>query len=140
MFYSYEITVTAALTEANASETIGKLTHGVITRVSFRPRPGHCGLCHRQVFYHEHQIAPTNRGEDLHGDEFPIEWNEFEKLDSAPYDLKIKAWNDDDAYPHTFDISFALFPEWVAIPVSIAQVIKDVLQALIPKRIWSKEK
>jgi len=136
MFYSKAITVAANTTKANASETIMKLTHGIITRVSFRPRPGHVGLCHCQVFYHEHQLFPTNPDDDLHGDSWPIEWNEFGELFSEPHDLKIRAWNDDDTYAHTFDISFALLPKWVAIPYAFTKAVSDILSKLNPKNLF----
>ncbi len=118
MFYSLAVTVPANTTEAAPKETSVKVSHGVVTSVSFRPRPGHSGLCHVRVFYHEHQLWPVSRNEDLHGDTFPIEWNDYEEIFTPPYELMIRSWNEDDTYPHTFDLSFAILPEEVVKPDS----------------------
>jgi hypothetical protein len=136
MFYSYAITVTNSTTEASPKVTTAKVTHGVVTRVSFRPRPGHSGLCHAKVFYHEHQLFPTDREEDLHGDTFPIEWDEYEELFTPPFELVVKAWNEDTAYSHTFDISFAILPEKIVAPQDFGQLIKDILGYFSPRRIF----
>jgi hypothetical protein len=88
------------------------------------------------VFYHEHQLWPVSREEDLHGDAFPIEWDEYEELFTPPYELVIKAWNEDDTYSHTFDISFAILPQKVVEPPNWSQVLKDLLGYFSPRRIF----
>lgn len=117
MFFSRAITVANTYTEANPLVTRIAVSHGVITRVSFRPRPGHSGLCHARVFYHEHQLFPVDRNQSLHGDTFPIEWDEYEELFTEPYELVIRSWNVDETYSHTFDISFTILPQSVIQPV-----------------------
>ena len=136
MLYSYEIAVPITCTEAAPKLTTARVSAGVITRVSFRPRPGHSGLCHCRVFYHEFQVFPINRDEDLHGDTFPIEWDEHIELTTTPYDLKVMAWNDDDTYSHTFDISFVILPKWVLIPYAITEMFSKILSMLSPRRIF----
>jgi hypothetical protein len=136
VFYDFAITVPKSTTEANAVTTIAKVTHGVITRVSFRPRPGHSALLHCQVSYHEHQLWPVSREEDLHGDTFPIEWDDYEELFTDPYELKIVAWNEDDTYAHTFDLGFALLPENIVAPVNWGKVMTDIFSLLSPRRLF----
>jgi hypothetical protein len=136
MFYDFAITVPKSTTEANAVTTIAKVTHGVITHVSFRPRPGHSALLHCKVYYHEHQLWPVSREEDLHGDTFPIEWDDYEEIFTEPYELKIVAWNEDDTYAHTFDIGFALLPEKVVAPQDFGQLLKDIFSYFNPRRIF----
>ena len=136
MFYSVEIAVPANTTEASPVETRITVSHGVVTRAAFRPRPGHSGLCHARVFYHDHQLWPVSREEDLHGDTFPIEWPEYEELFIPPYELVVRSWNDDDTYSHTFDLDFALLPERVAAPVNWGQVMRDIVSLLTPRRIF----
>lgn len=116
MLYSYEITVPANTPVTAPVDTDCQLTKGVITRVSFRPRQFHAGLCHVKVLRGLYQVWPTDPDGDLHGDAFPIEWDEYYELDDEPLTLRIRAWNDDDTYPHTFDISFALQPADVVNP------------------------
>ncbi len=137
MFYSYAITVAAKKAEADADEKTVDLSHGVITEVSFRPRPGHASLLHCRVFHRRHQIFPENADDDLHGDAFPIEWREWYEMFEPPHTLTIVAWNDDDTYPHTFDISFAMLPKWVALPYAFAKAISELFSMLSPKRLFT---
>lgn len=130
MFYTKEITVSANTAEADADETSLPVSHGIITWISFRPRPGHVGLCHCQVFYHDIQICPFTRTEDLHGDTFPIEWNEFIEVFTEPFELRIKSWNEDDTYDHTYDISFVILPKVAVLAVSIVEAIEKMLSQI----------
>lgn len=136
MFYSNEITVAASTTESSPSSTIVKASRGVIRKVIFQPRPGHNALLHVKVFYHEHQIAPVSRDEDLHGDTFPVEYEEYEELFIPPYELKVVAWNDDDTYAHTFDISFAILPQRVVEPPDLGRIFRDIVGLLSPRRMF----
>lgn len=138
MFFSRSITIPANTSEANAIETIIDLSHGVITKVIFRPRRGHASLLHCRVFHRRHQIFPENADDDLHGDEFPIEWDEWYEIFEKPFTLTILAWNDDDTYPHTFDIAFAVIPKYAALPFAMAKTIYDLFGAVLPRRIFGR--
>lgn len=140
MFYSRSITIPANTSEAKAVETTIDLSHGVITRVIFRPRPGHASLLHCRVFHRRHQIFPDNADDDLHGDEFPVEWDEWYEMFEKPFTLTIFAWNDDDSYPHTFDIAFAVLPKFAALPYALARAFSDLVSLLSPKRIFTRSK
>jgi len=139
-FYSYTITVPVGRLLANPVERTVDLSHGVITKVSFRPRPGHTGECHCVVYHRRHQIFPENADDSLHGDTFPIEWEEWYEMFEPPFTLTIKAWNVDPLYPHTFDISFATLPKFAALPYAFAKAIAEVFSLLSPKRIFSRSK
>jgi len=110
MLYGGEVTVPKSTTKDNPVETIFKLTHGVITRVIFVPRPGTASLCHAQVYHWEHQIFPLDPDQDLHGDSVALNWEESYNMLSAPFELKVRSWNEDDTYDHTFDIWFDVTP------------------------------
>jgi hypothetical protein len=135
MWYDVAITTATTYTEAAPLATVIGVEHGVITRVSFRPRPGHSALCHARVYYHEHQLWPVSRDEDLHGDTFPIEWDDYEEIFTAPYELVVRAWNL-GTYEHTFDLGFALLPERVVAPVNWSQIMRDIFSLLSPRRIF----
>lgn len=135
MFHTYEIEVAASTAETSPTITKVQLSHGVITRVSFRPRPGHAALCHCRVFYHDTQIAPADRDQDLHGDTFPIEWDDFIEIFARPYELRIVAWNEDDTYSHTFDISFALLSKWEVLPYAISRALSSIVGLISPRRV-----
>lgn len=135
MLYSKSITVAANTTEANAVEERIYLMHGVITKVIFRPRPGHASLLHVKVFHRRHQVFPSTGDDDLHGDTFPVQWEDWYEVTEKPFYLEIVAWNDDDTYPHTFDIAFAVIPRWATVPFALAKTISEIVSALAPKRI-----
>ena len=109
--------------------------HGVITKVIFRPRPGHASLLHVKVFHRRHQIFPSSGDDDLHGDTFPVQWDEWYEVPEKPFYLEVVAWNDDDTYPHRFDIAFAVIPKYAVLPFSMMRAIDDLVRALAPKRI-----
>ncbi len=136
MFYSIEITTAITYTEAAPLETVIKVGKGVINQVKFRPRPGHSALCHARVYYHEHQIWPVSREEDLHGDSDMIEWNDYEEIFTDPFELLVRSWNDDDTYPHTFDLDFVLLPESIVAPANWSQILHDIASMFSVKRIF----
>ena len=138
MFYSRCITVPILGAAGNPVEHTIDLSHGVITRVIFRPRPGHHSLLHCRVYHRRHQIFPDNADDDLHGDTFPIEWEEWYEMFEKPFTLTIWAQNDDDTYPHTFDIAFAVLPKFAALPYAFARAISDLFSLLSPKRMFTR--
>ncbi|NVM22283.1 MAG: hypothetical protein HWN68_10950 [Desulfobacterales bacterium] len=140
MFYSKTITVPANTARGAFPDTRIYLMHGVITKVIFRPRPGHHALCHCQVYHRRHQIFPSSSDDDLHGDVFPIEWEEWYEVPEKPFYLEIVAWNDDILYPHTFDIAFACIPRWATVPYAMAKAITEIVGLLSPKRIFTRSK
>lgn len=127
----------ANTSEANAVEQTIDLSHGVIIKVIFRPRPGHASVLHVRVFHRRHQIFPDNADDDLHGDTFPVEWEEWYEMFEKPFTLTIRAWNDSTRYPHTFDIAFAVLPKYAALPFAVARAIGDMFRLLSPRRIFT---
>ena len=137
MLYSRSMTIPANTPEASAIERDIDLSHGVIVKVIFRPRPGHASLLHCRVFHRRHQIFPDNADDDLHGDTFPVEWPEWKEMFEKPFTLTILAWNDDDTYAHTFDIAFAVLPKYAALPFALGRAFADILSLFSPKRIFT---
>uniref|UniRef100_A0A6M3XY73 Uncharacterized protein n=1 Tax=viral metagenome TaxID=1070528 RepID=A0A6M3XY73_9ZZZZ len=137
MLFEQSITITAGKTKADPQVEILKIAHGIITKIMVRPRPGHHGLAHCVILHHEHQIAPSTEGMDFAGDTFPIDWEEYYECYQPPYELKIKGWNDDDTYSHTFDIFVAILPRKAIVAPSVADTIKEILGMLSPKRIFT---
>ena len=140
MLYSTTITIPPNTTFANALEERIYLMHGVITKVIFRPRPGHSSLLHCKVFHRRHQIFPSSGDDDLHGDTFPIEWEEWYEVPEKPFYLEIVTWNDSQRYAHTFDIAFAVIPRWATVPFAMAKAITELFSLLSPKRIFTRSK
>lgn len=135
MLYGGEITVPKNTTKDNAIETIFSVTYGVITKVLFYPRPGHASLCHAQVYRWEHQIFPTDLEQDLHGDNHSIIWEELFELFTPPFELLVKAWNDDDTYDHTFDIFFEVLPPEAILSYVLGDMFTSTVAPLYSRAI-----
>jgi hypothetical protein len=137
MLFEKSITIPkSTLSTAPTTEMLG-IAHGIITKIMVRPRPGHAGLAHCVILHHEHQIAPSTESMDLHGDTFPIDWEEYYECYQPPYELKIKGWNEDDTYEHTFDIFVAVLPRKAVLALAIVDAIKGLLGMLSPRRIFT---
>jgi len=135
VLFEKSITIPASQTQASPTVVTMGIAHGIINKIMVRPRPGHAGLAHCVILHHEHQIAPSTEGMDFAGDTFPIDWEEYYESYQPPYELKIKGWNDDDTYEHTFDVYVAVLPRKGVAASSISDMLKGVLGVFFPKRI-----
>lgn len=140
MFYSHTMTIDPSTPwNAPVEETIA-LSHGVITKVIFRSRPGQASLLHVKVFQGRHQIFPSSGDDDLHGNGETLEWGEWLEINQKPFFLTISAWNDDDTYPHTFDIGIAQLPKYAVLPFAFMKIVADLAALISPKRIFTRSK
>jgi len=137
MLFEASITIPKNTAKTSPTEAILKIAHGIITKIMVRPRPGHAALAHCVILHHEHQIAPSTEGMDFSGDTFPIDWEEYYESYQPPYELKIKGWNDDDTYPHTFNIFVAIMPRQAIIALAVADTLKKIFGLLSPRRIFT---
>lgn len=138
MLFSASITIPKNTTEASPEILILKIAHGIITKFMVRPRPGHAALAHLVILHHEHQIAPSTENMDFSGDTFPIDWEEYYESYQPPYELKLKGWNTDDTYPHTFDVFVAVLPRRAVLALAVVDAIKGAFGFLSPKRIFTR--
>jgi len=139
MLFQATITILKDTTATDPKEEVLKIAHGIITKIMVRPRPGHHSLAHLVILHHEHQIAPSTENMDLHGDAPPIDWEEYYESYQPPYELKIKGWNEDDTYEHTFDVFVAVLPRKAILALAIADAIKGIFGMLSPKRIFTSK-
>lgn len=137
MLFQATITIPKNTTSASPEEAILKIAHGIITKIMVRPRPGHAALAHLIILHHEHQIAPSTEGMDLSGDAPPIDWEEYYESYQPPYELKLKGWNEDDTYPHTFDVFVAILPRKAVLALALVDAIKGLFGLLSPKRLFT---
>jgi len=137
MLFQASITIPKNTTKANPTTAYLKIAHGIITKFMVRPRPGHASLAHLVILHHEHQIAPSTENMDLHGDAFPLDWEEYYEMYHEPYELKLNGWNDDDTYPHTFDVYVAILPRKAIMALAIVDAIKNAFGVLSPRRLFT---
>jgi len=137
MLFTIDVNVPKNTTETSPVSEVVKIAHGIITWLSVLFPPGCARLAHCVILHHEHQIAPSTEGMNLSGDTFPIEWNEYYESYQPPYELKIKAWNEDDTYPHKITVRIAVLPRKAIVAMAIVDAIKNLFGMLSPRRIFS---
>lgn len=137
MLFQASITIPKNTTAVSPVVQMLPIAHGIITKIMVRPRPGHAGLAHLVIRHHEHQIAPSSPNMDFHGDSFPIDWEEYYESYQPAYELKLLGWNEDDTYPHTFDVFAAVLPRKAILALAVADSIRNIFAALSPKRIFT---
>jgi len=134
MNFFYEFTVPKSTKEDDPAELMMPLSYGIITKVQIVVLQGHAGLAHLKVFYHESQLYPLNRDGNYHGDNANIEFEEYQPILVAPYELKAKGWNTDDRYPHSFLCSFTVLrPEELGMEIPLASI--RALEELIDEEV-----
>ena len=137
MLFETSLTIPITATQANPEVVMLGIAHGIITKIMVRPRAGHQNLAHCVILHHEHQIAPSTEGMTLHGEFFPIDWDEYYESYQPPYELKIKGWNLDDTFAHTFTVSVVILPRKAILALAITDAIKGIFGLLSPRRIFS---
>jgi len=135
MLFKASITIPKNTLRANATVVTFGIAHGIITKIMVRPRPGHASLAHLVILHHEHQIAPSTENMDLHGDAPAIDWEEYYESYQPPYLLKLEGWNDDDTYPHTFDVFVAILPRKAILALAVVDAIKNLFSIFSPRQI-----
>jgi len=137
MLFQASIDIPKNTASSNPTIVAFKIAHGIITKFMVRPHSGHSGLAHLVILHHEHQIAPSTENMSLYGDAYPLDWEEYYESYQPPYELKLKGWNFDDTYQHSFDVFVIILPRKAIATPSITDSIKDVFSMLLPKRIFT---
>ncbi|MBA7692079.1 hypothetical protein ES703_100637 [subsurface metagenome] len=138
MLYNWIITVPKNTPRTAPVEQKLTLAIGIVTWYSVLFPPGCVGLVHAKIYHREHQIVPSKGDQDLAGDTFPIEWNDYYELYERPADFLARCWNEDDTYPHKVHIRIAVVPRRAVAVIGIADAIKAALGLLSPKRIFTR--
>jgi len=104
MHYSFNLTIPPNTTELEPETLTCHLTYGTISKVSVAFPPGPKALAHLVILHQEHQVWPTNPDESYAWDNHVIEFESEYDLNTAPYDIKLVGWNNDDTYEHTVTV------------------------------------
>ena len=104
MIYASTISTDEGTAEGSKDDVVLKLTSGLIWMFELDFPPGCCGLLHVQIFDGLYQVLPSSIGENMHGDAVTMRFDDLYFKQGAPFELKIRTWNDDDTWPHTVQI------------------------------------
>lgn len=116
-FFSYSIDTPKDTPFSDKQKTKIKLCPGIIHRVAIKIPPGSRGTLHVYVSHHLHQIVPCSSGEDFHGDDVNVDYQEFYPLSGLDTQLDVYTWNLSEDYDHEVILMFGVLPEWVLIPL-----------------------
>jgi len=137
MLFTVDVNIPKNTPSTAPEVEILKIAHGIVTWISVLFPPGCARLAHAVILHHEHQIAPSTENMDLSGDTFPIAWDEYYESYQPPYELKIKAWNEDDTYPHKITVRVAVLPRKAVLALALVDAIKGLFGILSPKRLFT---
>ena len=137
MLFVKDITVLTTHTSASMKEDSIELAHGIMTWVSVSFPKGCHGLVNCRIFHREHQIYPSRANSELRGDGEAIEWAEYYEMYQPPYELLIRSWATGTVYDHVITVRIAVLPRKAVLALSIADAIKGMFGALLPKRIFT---
>ncbi len=108
MIYAASITTDAGTAEGAKTDVILQLTSGLIWMFEVDFPPGCCGLLHVQIFDGLYQVLPASMGESLHGDNVTMRFDDLYFKQAAPFEVKIRTWNEDEIWPHTTQVRVGL--------------------------------
>jgi len=101
VYYQATIATPPNTAEVDALATRLQVAKGVITSITVGMAPGCAGLCHIQIRDKGWQIVPWTPHENLAWDDYVFDLPNRYALETAPFDLTVLSWNEDDTYAHT---------------------------------------
>ena len=108
MFFDHRVTVPANTTQASPHRETLPLDAGTVTQVDVVFPPGPAGLLHVTIWQGAAQLWPSNGDGSFASDAETLSWAEDFDLLQPPHELTAVCWNDDDSYPHSAVLRFAL--------------------------------
>ncbi|MBA7471395.1 hypothetical protein ES707_06701 [subsurface metagenome] len=108
MIYLATIPIPEKRPETNPIKRILEINKGLIWRIEAEYPAGCCGLVHLQIFDGSYQLFPATPGESLRGDAVTVSYDDLYLKTAAPFELTLKAWNEDETYPHTIQVRIGM--------------------------------
>jgi hypothetical protein len=127
VYYLVEVTVPSQTPASDPQVTRIEVYPGMVTQEWFGFPPGCYGLAHIQVWHHGIQLWPFSPHESFHWDGYVYELTDRYPIDSEPYELVVKTWNEDDTYDHALTFAVEIEPApLVAGTEGLAEVLRDL--------------
>jgi len=104
VIYASSITTDAVTAEGSKEDVTLQITSGLIWMFEVDFPPGCCGLLHVQIFDGLYQVLPASPGESLHGDNVTVHFDDLYFKQAAPFELKIRTWNEDEKWSHAVQV------------------------------------
>jgi len=128
MFRMIALEISQGTPETTPATKLIQLTKGVIAHWWVGFPPGCCDLVHVTVYEFEHQILPRGEDEDIYWNNYVYAIPDSYELVEEPYQIEVRAWNEDDIYPHTIVVGVELeeIPE-----VTTESLLQRLLKTLV---------
>lgn len=127
MFYSYNITVTTAHTEASPKEDKLYLSAGVIHQIDLLFPSNSTKNLYARIFHGSYQLIPTNRLEAIRADDTIISTREFYELTADSNELTVTAWNTHATDSLLLSVNIGILPRRILQPFSFEELLKAAL-------------
>ena len=108
MIYGTGITCPVNGSKLTATRTTLKITKGLIWFMEVDFPPGCVGLVNVQIFDGSYQLLPATPEKTLLGDGVLLRYDDLYLKESAPYELVIVTWNEDELWNHTVQVRIGL--------------------------------
>ena len=117
MIYSVELEIPAQTTKLLAVEATLAVNIGTVSQAWVRWRWGSGNLCGVAISREGVQLWPTSGDQWFPSNVTEMTWQEKYEILDHPLDFVVKAYNEDDSFPHTV---------WVAVNVQTPAESSDV--------------
>lgn len=128
MFRFIRLKVAAGTVEVNPARKLIQLTEGRITHWWVGFPPGCNDLVKVTVYEFEHQILPRGEDEEIYWNNYVYSIPDSYLLVEEPYEIEVRAWNEDDSYEHTVVVGVALEP---IEKETLKDVMRNFVRAMI---------
>jgi len=121
MFFSQSLTIPANTPENNPSRAVLRVCEGTITHVWVSWYWGSGNLCGARALYNEFQFWPLSIAGWFPSTPYPLDFEENLPVDTAPFEIALEGYNNDDSYPHTV---------WLSVNVRRVELSENLRQLL----------
>jgi len=110
VIYSLAVAAPKNTTKASPVEETLVVHPGVVKQLDILIPDRCAGLLHVVILRNLQQIWPPYEDDDFTGDDTHWSFPEEYHVADAPFVFTVRAWNDDDTYPHTAYVAMAILP------------------------------
>lgn len=111
MNYNWDFSIPITATKSSPKIALKRVTYGTIKRVIISNPAGSVGKSGLQVYFHEFQLFPLNKGAWYSGEKLYVSFEDNYCLYTSPYELKFKGYNESTLYSHAFNINVTIMRE-----------------------------
>ena len=116
MIFVHTISTPANTAQAAPQETLLELGLGIIHRVDVGFPPGSAGLLHVAIDRDGRQLYPSNPQGNWAWDGLTQQFPTWFPLESEPFSLTARTWNDDDSFLHQVTLQILILPREILLP------------------------